>query len=414
MANELSLPASFGKLPKAFAGAPTKNEELSAGVAASYAVMSYRGKVWRLKWSGEEQDLMREDGDGPRHSIEVVIVKANPAISKIFYRDGYEPGQNSPPDCWSSNGIAPDASVVNKVNPTCGNCPMNAWGSRQTDAGKPAKACSDSRRTAIVPLNDMDNDLYGGPMLLRIPPASLKDLKAYGDLLGSYNFPYYAAATRIAFNAEEAFPKFEFTALRPLTEDEAAKVIELRNDKRVSTVLAETVETTTQGVTIEAEAPVKAKSPFEQAPVTEAGKGGQKPASAPEPKPAAKATTPKPAPKAAAKPNGAVTPPKAEQAPAPTEATPAAGTVRATPEQVLKQKIEAARAKAKAAADAAAAELAALEAQAEVPEEEAVEEEETGSMFAPDEDEEGQEEVTSESNGEAPAGFDAMLDGLLR
>lgn len=288
MATEIALPASFGAVSSVFAGTAASNDELGQGVSSSYGVMGYKGKVWSTRYQGQETALMREDGDGPRNSIEVVLVKASPAVSKIFYKGGYVEGSNSAPDCWSADGVKPDGSVQAKVHATCAtcaDCPMNAWGSRVTEAGKQGKACADSRRVAIVPLEDIDNELFGGPMLLRIPAASLKDLKAYGDLLNSYQYPYYAVATRIAFDPKEAFPKFVFTAIRPLNDVEARKILALRDDKRVSTVLS---ETTDMRAAPAQEKPAVAASPFEQdaAPTTEkpaAGPTEQAPAkSAPE------------------------------------------------------------------------------------------------------------------------------------
>jgi hypothetical protein len=242
MGTELSLPKGFGAVAGVFAGAAATNDELGAGVASSYGVMGYKGKVWSTRFGGVDTPLMREDGDGPRGSIEVVIVKAAAPISKIFYKGGYVEGSTAAPDCWSANGITPDGSVQNKVHSACADCPMNAWGSRVTEAGKQGKACADSRRIAVVPVADIDNELFGGPMLLRIPAASLKDLKAYGDLLNSYQYPYYACATRISFDPKEAYPKFVFSAIRPLTDDEGRKIMALRDDKRVATVLNESAD----------------------------------------------------------------------------------------------------------------------------------------------------------------------------
>lgn len=262
MSNELTLPAGFGAVSNVFGGTNAgSNDELGAGVSSSYGVIGYKGKVWSLRYQTTDEVLMREDGDGPRNSIEVVIVKASPAISKIFYKSGYVEGSNAAPDCWSANGVTPDGSVQNKVHSTCADCPVNAWGSRVTEAGKQGKACADSRRIAVVPVGDIDNERFGGPMLLRIPAASLKDLKAYGDLLNSYQYPYYAAATRISFDAKEAYPKFVFSAVRPLNDAEALKIKTLRDDKRVGTVLAETAASAAPVAS--AAAPV-ASSPFEQ------------------------------------------------------------------------------------------------------------------------------------------------------
>ena len=262
MSNVPALPQGFGAPSKLFAGHATDNDELGAGVAASYGVIGYRGKVWSIKYQGKEIPLMREDGDGARASIEVVIVKAAAAISKIYYANGYQDGSNTPPDCWSSDGIKPDASCAAKQHPTCAACPRNAWGSRVTEAGKQGKQCADSRRIAVVPSNDVDNEAFGGPMLLRVPAASLKDLKAYGEYMKDHGFQYYAVSSRISFDVQESFPKFVFSAIKPLTDAQAKKVLELRGDRRVTALLNETMEA---GSTAAAESTEEVPaSPFEQ------------------------------------------------------------------------------------------------------------------------------------------------------
>lgn len=369
MSTDLTLPKGFGPVPAAFAGDASVNDELGQGIAPSYAVMGYRGKVWAVKHGGTELPLMREDGDGPRNSIEVVLVKASGPISKIYYAAGYEPGSTAAPDCWSGNGVTPDPGVQNKVHPTCADCPMNAWGSKITEAGKPAKACADSRRVAIVPAEDMQNEAYGGPMLLRVPAASLKDLKAYGDMLNSYQYPYYAAVTRISFDPAESFPKFVLAPVRPLTNDEAEFIKTLRDDRRVSVVLAEKVDGAAAPATAARAAPA---SPFEADQAAAAPATAPKPAA---PKPAApKPAAPKPAaPKPAAPPVAA--------APAAAE-TPAAKAARLRAE-LLKAQLEAAEAEA---AEAAGTEEVSGEVEGE---------------------------VEGEADGALSSDFDAALDDIL-
>ena len=138
---------------------------------------------------------------------------------------------------------------------------MNAWGSRVTPAGKQGKACSDSKRIAVAPLNDINNEVYGGPMLLRVPAASLNDLAHYGTKMKGLGYPYYGIATRISFDPKESYPKFVFQGIRPLTDDEAVVVLKLRDDPTVSRVLSE-VENEVRG-----EAPqASMESAFEQPP----------------------------------------------------------------------------------------------------------------------------------------------------
>lgn len=236
------IPQQFGALSTRFAPPAAAENDLSAGISAGFGLVGYRGKVWSLKHRGEETQLMRDDGDGPKASIEVVMVKASTHISKIFYENGYVEGSSEAPDCFSTNGIVPDASVQKKQCASCANCPMNAWGSRVTPAGKQGKRCSDSKRVAVVPAADIPNEAFGGPLLLRVPAASLQDLATYGTKLGQIGYPYFAVVTRIAFDPAESYPKFTFGAIRPLTDAEADLVIAMQGDIQVTRVLAEAGE----------------------------------------------------------------------------------------------------------------------------------------------------------------------------
>lgn len=255
------VPFAPGQVPAAFRGA-TDGDELGAGIQSSFGIIGYKGKVWSTKYQGTENALMRDDGDGPRNSIEVVILKASPHISKIWYEQGFVDGSNAPPDCFSTNGMAPDPASPKKQSNTCAGCPRNAWGSKVTEAGKQSKECADSKRLSVVPSADINNDALGGPMLLRVPAASLKDIKGYGELMQSYGYPYYSVVTKIAFDPQEAYPKFVLTAQRVLTEDEAVKVAALRTDARVDRMLSTAVDM----VKHEPLAPAVPASPFAQQP----------------------------------------------------------------------------------------------------------------------------------------------------
>lgn len=263
--NDVALQSNgpLGALSRFFPALPTN--DLGAGIQASFAIVGYKGKVWSLRYRGDNKPIMRPDGDGPAASIELVIIKAPIHLSKIYYETGYVEGSNAPPDCFSNDAVKPDPTAKKIQNPVCATCKWNAWGSRivqqagRTSAGK---ACSDSKRLAVVPLQNLRNEDLGGPMLLRVPPASLQDLALYGSALAKYSYPYYAVATRVSFDVKEAYPKFLFQAIRALTDDEAQIIIELQRSDAIERVLAETGE----GAEAQDVVPPAQASPFEQAP----------------------------------------------------------------------------------------------------------------------------------------------------
>jgi hypothetical protein len=233
-----------GAIAAYVAGRRSFNDELSAGVTGGFAVVGYKGKIWRVKSQGNETMITRDDvvGDGskdPAASIEVVIVKSSPVITKTYYIKGWEDGANAPPDCFSSNGITPDANAPHKQNGICKTCKHDAFGSRAQEGSK-GKACQDNRRIAVVPAKDIDNEALGGPMLLRVPPASLKELLNHGLKLDQKGLPYFGVVTRVSFDPNSIF-KLLFTPVRTLNDDEFAKVLALRDDTRVMRILAENV-----------------------------------------------------------------------------------------------------------------------------------------------------------------------------
>lgn len=233
------LPATFnGGISTKFAG-HNANDDLSSGIQSSFGIIGYKGKVWSTRYRGDETQLMRDDGDGARGSIEVIILNASKAVSKIWYEQGYVEGSNAAPDCFSNNGVAPEPSSAKPQCATCAACKHNAWGSRITPAGKQGKACADSKRIAVVPMEDIPNEAFGGPMLLRVPAASLQDLAMYGGKMNQMGYPYYSVATRIAFDPNESYPKFVFSAIRPLKDNEADLVLAMRDGHQVERILSE-------------------------------------------------------------------------------------------------------------------------------------------------------------------------------
>ena len=216
-------------------------DDLSAGVAGGFAILSFRGSKWRIKASGEETLVTNEDGEA-KPSVELIFLKASPDISKVFYDHKYVEGSDDPPTCMSVNGIIPDADSTTPQAPSCAACPHNQWGSRMTDDGRKAKACQDSRRIAVVPMGDIENEQYGGPMLLRVPAASLNDLKSYGVGMKNKGFPYNTIVTRVGFDPDASYPKLTFKPVRRITEAEAHELTAHYKGEKIEAILTQADE----------------------------------------------------------------------------------------------------------------------------------------------------------------------------
>jgi hypothetical protein len=223
------------------------DQDLGAGIQAPFAVIGYKGGRWSVRHRGSTKVLERFDEkgrpDGFVPYLDLVVLYAAGHNSKVYYATGYVEGSDSPPDCWSTDGQKPDGAAMHKQNPTCLDCRHNVRGSRvNTATGAKGKACSDFRRWAVVPYEDIENTLMGGPMLLRIPPASLGGVGEYSDKLKANSVPYAAIATRVGFDGKEAFPKLTFQPYAVLTQDEVDEVIKMQAHPLVERIVSEQVE----------------------------------------------------------------------------------------------------------------------------------------------------------------------------
>lgn len=170
------------------------NAAAHAGIQASFAVISTFGKDFRVRHHGHD-DVLKD------REMDVVVVGMAAALSKKFYLGAFDQAtsKGKAPDCFSINGISPDPASAHKQSAHCATCPNNAWGSSNMPGSK-AKACRDGRRLAIVPAGNVDNDIYDGPMLMDVPPASLKPLDKYVTYLDRMGADISQVVTKIEFN----------------------------------------------------------------------------------------------------------------------------------------------------------------------------------------------------------------------
>lgn len=242
------------------------SKEFAAGVTAGFPIISYRGKVWRVRKSGDEVAYVDRKGN-PLPNIEIVLVRSNPQPSKTFYKGKWVEGDNSPPDCWSSDGIKPDAAVQHKENPVCASCPRNQWGSRITEQGKKGRECSDVRRMAVVFYSELQKKGADAHVfLMRVPPASLNPLKDYVEkALAPASIPPFAVVTEVGFDAQASHPKLTFRVAEDEDEnalfldgEEYELIKQLRDSDEVQRILSEEPEYAEAGTTGGADGSAKA------------------------------------------------------------------------------------------------------------------------------------------------------------
>jgi hypothetical protein len=227
--DNVRLPAYLKKVDVA-----ALNADLTSHAGAGFPVISIKGKVFTEVRNGERNIIPNpRDPESPASYIEIVIVKANKNNSKIWYAAGFdEKAEQKKPDCYSSDGIKPAPDAASPQSKTCATCKRNVWGGKITESGKKAKECSDSVRLAIA-----KPDLLEDPYLLRVPPASIRVLGEYGQMLAKRGVAYNMVLTRISFDPAEATPKLVLKPVGLLPEDAYAKVQEVIDSDVVKNIL---------------------------------------------------------------------------------------------------------------------------------------------------------------------------------
>ena len=255
-----------------------RNNELSdtakaltgGGVGTSSKRISIKGGVFRLLAGGKEIASIDE------RFLDVIIVKAAPKVSRIFYAKSYDGDNITGPDCWSNDGERPDASAENKQGTTCMSCPQNIAGSGQGNS----RACRYQQRLAVV----LENNIEGDILQLTLPATSVfgkedgdkRPLQAFARNLAMQNPPISPEmiVTRMKFDTKAEAPKLHFAPSRWLTDEEYA-IVKTQGDsdeaKRavVMTVAAADGVKTAPKLAIEGKRPMGELTKEEDAPAYE-------------------------------------------------------------------------------------------------------------------------------------------------
>lgn len=194
---------------------------LTGGSTNNTKRISIKGGVFRLLAGGKEVASIED-----RH-LDVVIVKAAPKVSRVFYAGAYDPEKIAGPDCWSNDGETPDGSIKAPQHSACHNCPQNIAGSGQGQS----RACRFQQRLAVV----LENDMNGEIMQLTLPATSIfgkeegdkRPLQAYARFLAVQNPPVNPEqiVTRMKFDMKSESPKLHFAPVRWLTDDEYPTIL---------------------------------------------------------------------------------------------------------------------------------------------------------------------------------------------
>jgi hypothetical protein len=185
---------------------------LMGGTISTSRRISIKGGVFRIVAGGKEIASIEE-----RH-LDVIVIKAAPKVSRIFYAKSYDGDNITGPDCWSNDGDKPDASIKAPQSMTCMTCPQNIAGSGQGNS----RACRYQQRLAVMLADNPDDVLQ-----LTLPATSVfgkedgdkRPLQAYVRHLGLASPPVDVEkiVTRMKFDTKAESPKLFFSPVRWLT-----------------------------------------------------------------------------------------------------------------------------------------------------------------------------------------------------
>ena len=211
-------------------------DDLTKSLAGNTALkrISVRGGVFRMMVNGEE--IAKNES----RAMNVVIVNGNPHVSRQFYAGAYVAGETSAPDCWSNDGIKPDASIEAPQNSTCEGCPQNVKGSGQGDS----RACRYQQRLAVV----LESDIGGDVFQLSLASTSIfgrgdldkMPFQQYAKYVGSQGKNINTLVTEMRFDSDSATPKLVFKPVRFLSREEWEMAKEKGNSPAAKSAVIQT------------------------------------------------------------------------------------------------------------------------------------------------------------------------------
>lgn len=224
--NVITVPAHIQARIQARKESDAKSSILAAvlGDGFSFPKISVKSSRFRLVEDGVETPV--------GINLDVVIVGANPNISKVFYSKAFTGESNVRPDCFSNDGVRPDSSVQAPVSTSCQTCPHNVLGSKVNPSGAKTKMCADQRHLAVVAAAD-PSKVYE----LTVPVSGMKGMREYFKHLQNYGLAPEMVVTTLGFDETANYPKITFAFKSCLTESGMTKIDEIAASEEVKEVV---------------------------------------------------------------------------------------------------------------------------------------------------------------------------------
>lgn len=160
-------------------------------------------------------------GGAIRGELNLIIVGALPKISRIYYKEKFDPNKEPTlPNCWSNLGDKPEEAAADKQHINCVDCPQNIKGSGDNGG----KACRYQRRISVMVEGDTSGDVYQ----FNVPAKSLfgkgtgntHPFESYIKFLIANGESPDNVVTCVAFDDNADTMELTFTPLRNITDEE--------------------------------------------------------------------------------------------------------------------------------------------------------------------------------------------------
>jgi hypothetical protein len=201
--------------------AKTGNRELS-DLAKSLATVSQSRRI-QTNTNGTFKRVINGEqiGNAIRGEINVIIVGALPKVSRIYYKEKFDPNKEATlPNCWSNLGDKPEEAAKDRQHSNCADCPQNVKGSGENGG----RACRYERRISVLVEGDSSGDVYQ----FKIPSKSLFG-KGTGNVHPFESYVKFLIAngespdnvvTNIAYDLNADTMELLFTPLRNISDEE--------------------------------------------------------------------------------------------------------------------------------------------------------------------------------------------------
>jgi hypothetical protein len=213
-------------------------DRMSSGASGSTRrIQLSNGRTFKRIVGGEQI------GKAVPEQLDVIVADWLPEPSRKFYAAAYDSGAKATlPDCWSNDGVVPEAAAKGKQASSCAVCPKNVKGSGTNGKGK---ACRYERRLAVLVSGDPSGDVYQiaipGGSLFSENDGSVYGFEGYRKFLLANGEALDTVVTRVVYDGESDTAKVGFKAVRHLTEAEVDFVDAAQDDPETERCIKLTV-----------------------------------------------------------------------------------------------------------------------------------------------------------------------------